>query len=48
MLVVVGWCLIGGVGGDVGMGLRRGVVVFALEEEDECADEQEEEGGATD
>ena len=48
MLVVVGWCLIGGVGGDVGIGLRWGVVVFALEEEDECADEQEEEGGATD
>ena len=48
VLVVVGWCLIGGVGGDVGIGLRWGVVVFALEEEDECADEQEEEGGATD
>jgi len=48
VLVVVGWCLIGGVGGDVGIGLWWGVVVFALEEEDECADEQEEEGGATD
>jgi hypothetical protein len=39
VLVVVGWCLIGGIGGDVGLGLRWGVIVFALEEEDECANE---------
>ncbi len=47
MLVVVGRCLVGGVGGDVGVCLWWGVVVFALEEEDECANEQEEERGAS-
>lgn len=30
------------------MGWRWGVVVFAFEKEDECADKQEEEGGTSD